>query len=94
MIRERRGSLHFLRFPTSEMGNFLALAKSKGMAQLVTTVCATGGGAFKFESDFRREVNMKLAKFDELDALIRGILFTETQNPHECYYWENASDIR
>lgn len=43
---------------------------------------------------FVQQVNMKLAKFDELDALIRGILFTETQNQHECYYWENASDIR
>lgn len=55
-IRGRRGSLHFIRFPTSEMGNFLSLAKSKGMAQLVTTVCATGGGAFKFENNFK-EVN-------------------------------------
>lgn len=52
-IRGRRGSLHFIRFPTSEMGNFLSLAKSKGMAQLVTTVCATGGGAFKFEQNFK-----------------------------------------
>ena len=52
-IRGRRGSLHFIRFPTSEMGNFLQLAKAKGMAQLVTTVCATGGGAFKFEKNFK-----------------------------------------
>jgi len=36
------------------MGNFLALAKSKGMANLVTTVCATGGGAFKFEDNFKK----------------------------------------
>lgn len=93
-IRGRRGSLHFIRFPTAEMDKFLALAKKKGMAQLVTTVCATGGGAFKFEDNFKAEVNMKLAKFDELDALIKGILFTETHNPCECYYWENASDIR
>ncbi|XP_055593171.1 pantothenate kinase 3 isoform X2 [Uranotaenia lowii] len=92
-IRGRRGSLHFIRFPTAEMDKFLALAKRKGMAQLVTTVCATGGGAFKFEDNFRQEVNMKLAKFDELDALIKGILFTETHNPCECYYWEKASDI-
>ncbi|XP_029721441.2 pantothenate kinase 3 isoform X2 [Aedes albopictus] len=92
-IRGRRGSLHFIRFPTAEMDKFLALAKKKGMAQLVTTVCATGGGAFKFEDNFKAEVNMKLAKFDELDALIKGILFTETHNPCECYYWENASDI-
>lgn len=114
-IRGRKGSLHFIRFPTAEMGNFLALAKSKGMAQLVTTVCATGGGAFKFEENFEKvitaifsiflwfliqiclifqEVNMKLAKFDELDALIKGILFSETHSRTECYYWENASDIR
>lgn len=55
-IRGRRGSLHFIRFPTSEMGNFLELAKSKGMANLVTTVCATGGGAFKFEENFKRVI--------------------------------------
>lgn len=92
-IRTRRGSLHFIRFPTAEMDKFLALAKRKGMAQLVTTVCATGGGAYKFEDNFKCQVNMNLAKFDELDALIKGILFTETHNPCECYYWENASDI-
>uniref|UniRef100_A0AAG5DS34 pantothenate kinase n=1 Tax=Anopheles atroparvus TaxID=41427 RepID=A0AAG5DS34_ANOAO len=93
VIRGRRGSLHFIRFPTSEMLSFLRLAKSKGMAQLVTTICATGGGAYKFEEDFRMLVNMKLAKFDELDALIKGILFTETHNKCECYYWENANEI-
>lgn len=48
------GVLHFIRFPTAEMSNFLELAKKKGMAKLVTTVCATGGGAFKFEDAFRR----------------------------------------
>jgi type II pantothenate kinase len=72
-IRGRRGTLHFIRFPTAEMTNFLALAKSKGMAELLTTgkiarysltsinlisflwtVCATGGGAFKFEQNFRQ----------------------------------------
>ncbi|XP_055907306.1 pantothenate kinase 3 isoform X1 [Eupeodes corollae] len=93
VIRKRRGSLHFIRFQTSDMGNFLSLAKAKGMAELVTTVCATGGGAYKFEKNFRDEVNMKLAKFDELDTLIKGILFAEIQNKTECYYYENASDI-
>ena len=29
-IREKTGSLHFIRFPTAEMGSFLQLAKSKG----------------------------------------------------------------
>jgi type II pantothenate kinase len=52
IIGGRKGCIHFIRFPTSEMANFLALAKSKGMALLASTVCATGGGAFKFENDF------------------------------------------
>lgn len=55
-IRGRKGSLHFIRFPTSEMGNFISLAKAKGMAELVTTVCATGGGAFKFENKFKEVI--------------------------------------
>lgn len=93
------------------MGSFLQLAKSKGMAKLLTTVCATGGGAFKFEEEFQKvcnsnyvfetlhfflfkEVKMQLQKFDELDALIKGILYAETHNRTECYYYENASDIR
>ena len=48
----RIGTLHFVRFPTTEMDNFLQLAKSKGFASLSSTVCATGGGAYKFEADF------------------------------------------
>lgn len=53
-IHGRKGTLHFIRFPTSHMGKFLELARSKGMANLVTTVCATGGGAYKFEEEFKR----------------------------------------
>lgn len=35
---------------------------------------------------------MNLAKFDELDSLIRGMLYIETTNPHECYYWSDPTD--
>ncbi|CAH2062417.1 unnamed protein product, partial [Iphiclides podalirius] len=86
-IRGRRGSLHFIRFPTSEVGAFLQLARSKGMADLVNTIYATGGGAYKFEEDFKKEVNMRLSKLDELDALIAGVLFVDSMNAQECYYW-------
>ncbi|RWS00795.1 pantothenate kinase 1-like protein, partial [Dinothrombium tinctorium] len=88
-INGRYGTLHFIRFPTSEMHVFLSLAKSKGIADMASTVCATGGGAYKFEEDFRREVNLQLHKFDELDSLIHGIHFIEAYNTHECYYIEN-----
>lgn len=39
-----------------------------------------------------QEVNMKLAKFDELDALIKGMLFVEGNNPKECYYFAEPTD--
>lgn len=35
---------------------------------------------------------MRLAKFDELDSLIRGMLYVETNNPSECYYWVNPTE--
>jgi type II pantothenate kinase len=53
---------------------------------MASTVCATGGGAYKFENDFKREVNLELHKFDELDSLIHGIHYIEAYNPQECYF--------
>lgn len=91
-INQRCGNLHFIRFPTSEMKAFLELAKSKGMATMSSTVCATGGGAYKFEADFRREVNLELHKFDEMDSLLSGIHYIEANNLRECYYWSNPTD--
>ncbi|XP_076037510.1 pantothenate kinase 3 fbl isoform X3 [Oratosquilla oratoria] len=92
-VAGREGTLHFIRFPTSEMGQFLELAQNKGMAMLASTICATGGGAYKFEEDFRQEVNLTLHKFDELDCLIRGIEYIEDNNAEsECYYFEHPKD--
>ena len=39
--------------------------------------------------------DLQLQKLDELDCLIRGVLFTESvvvSDPSECYYFENPSD--
>lgn len=50
----RRGSLHFIRFPTTQMRAFIELAKAKNFPSLAKSICATGGGAYKFESDFKK----------------------------------------
>lgn len=34
---------------------------------------------------------MKLMKFDELDSLIRGMMYVETNNPSECYYFSDPT---
>lgn len=50
----RQGTFHFIRFPTSEMLSFIEMAKTKNFPSLATSICATGGGAYKFEQDFRQ----------------------------------------
>lgn len=34
---------------------------------------------------------MELAKFDELDSLLRGMLYVEQTNPNECYFWADPT---
>lgn len=89
----RLGTIHFIRFPTSHMDHFITMAKAKNFQSLATSICATGGGAYKFENNFREEVDLNLHKFDELHCLIQGIHFIDRHNPlSECYYWQNPTD--
>ena len=53
VLGEREGHLHFIRFPTDGVDKFLLIAKELHASVLNNKVCATGGGAFKFEKDFR-----------------------------------------
>lgn len=91
-IDGRVGSLHFIRFPTSQMNAFIELAKEKGMAKLTSTVCATGGGAYKFQDYIESEVNMRLHKFDEIDSLIRGVEYLETHSDSELFFYTCPQD--
>ncbi|XP_066535722.1 pantothenate kinase 2, mitochondrial isoform X2 [Hoplias malabaricus] len=91
----RRGSLHFIRFPTQELPAFLQMGRDKHFSSLHTTLCATGGGAYKFEEDFRTMADLQLLKLDELDCLIKGVLYIDSvvSSGHpECYYYENPTD--
>ncbi|XP_063076736.1 pantothenate kinase 3-like isoform X1 [Engraulis encrasicolus] len=91
----RTGTLHFIRFPTQDMLPFIHMGRDKNFSSLHTTLCATGGGAYKFESDFRMIANLELQKLDELDCLIHGLLYVDSVgfNGHpECYFFENPSD--
>ncbi|KAK2141020.1 hypothetical protein LSH36_1181g00002 [Paralvinella palmiformis] len=90
----RRGSVHFIRFPTSEMDAFLQMAKTKHFPSLARSICATGGGAYKFEEEFNKNVNLELHKFDELDCLIKGIHYIDRHNPNcECYYYDQPRSV-
>ncbi|XP_051502494.1 pantothenate kinase 1-like isoform X2 [Myxocyprinus asiaticus] len=93
----RTGNLHFIRFPTAAMHRFIQMGRDKHFSSLHTTLCATGGGAYKFENDFRMMADLELLKLDELDCLIQGLLYIDSVgfNGHpECYYFENPSDTQ
>jgi len=93
LINKRQGSLHFIRFATSEMPEFLAMAHSKRFAETVNTICATGGGACKFEQDLRNNLGIRLHKTDELDSIIYGIHYIDKYNSdRECYFLEDPLD--
>lgn len=90
VINNREGTLHFIRFSSSQMTEFIKMAKNKGLTDLIDNVCATGGGAYKFEEAIKQELNISLRKSDELDSVIYGIHYIDKFNSsRECYYIEN-----
>uniref|UniRef100_UPI00358E8B3B pantothenate kinase 3-like isoform X3 n=1 Tax=Myxine glutinosa TaxID=7769 RepID=UPI00358E8B3B len=93
VARKHQDSLRKNRPP--DMPRFLAMGRDKRFSSLHTALCATGGGAYKFEQDFRQVADLKLKKVDELDCLVRGLLYIESvglNGAAECYYFADASD--
>ncbi|VBB27078.1 unnamed protein product [Acanthocheilonema viteae] len=90
-INGRIGTIHFIRFPTDRMLDFIHLVKIKGFAEMSSTVCATGGGSLKYAKE-ATDLGLQLHKTDELESLIKGIEFIAATNPDECYYYENPLD--
>ncbi|XP_021572511.1 LOW QUALITY PROTEIN: pantothenate kinase 2, mitochondrial [Carlito syrichta] len=91
----RKGNLHFIRFPTHDMPAFIQMGRDKNFSSLHTVFCATGGGAYKFEQDFLTIGDLQLCKLDELDCLIKGILYIDSvgfNGRSQCYYFENPAD--
>ncbi len=53
-LRRITGTLHFIKFATSRMDGFFDMVTKNGLSRFSKVVCATGGGAFKFEEDFKK----------------------------------------
>lgn len=85
------GCLHFIRFPTSEMTSFIDIVKSNDFHSPTINACVTGGGAYKYEKEFKQAKTINLRRFDELDSLIHGIHFVQKLNPStECYFFSDS----
>lgn len=55
-LGSQTGTLHFLKFATCRMSGFFDMVTKNGLGSFSKVVCATGGGAFKFESDFKEVI--------------------------------------
>ncbi|KAM9607462.1 LOW QUALITY PROTEIN: pantothenate kinase 3-like [Trichechus inunguis] len=91
----QRGNLHFIRFPTQDLPTFIQTGREKNFSTMHTVLCATGAGAYKFEKDFRTIGNLLLHKLDELDCLVKGLLYIDSvsfNGQAECYCFANASE--
>lgn len=92
-LGNRVGNLHFIRFPTSSMSNFIDLCVKKNLHMLTFKIYATGGGAFKFENLITQTLKVKWIKCDELEMLIQGIEFVGNLNlDEECFYYKISSN--
>lgn len=89
-IRKRRGNLHFIRFPTHLMDNFLLMCVNHNFHKLTLDAFVTGGGAYKFQAAIRDTMNLRWVMCDELDTLIYGIDYLASKCVNECYYFEAA----
>jgi type II pantothenate kinase len=85
------GTMHFIKFATDRMEGFMKMVTENGLANFSKVVGATGGGAYKFEEDFKKKLGIRLRKYDELLCLTKGIQYACTHYPNECFYWANLN---
>ncbi|CAF1336999.1 unnamed protein product [Adineta steineri] len=88
----RRGTLHFIRFPTSKMMNFIDMCVMRNLHTLTFQIFATGGGAYKFEKDIVDKLQISWCKCDELDTLMKGLCYISKLNSKECFYYEEPQN--
>jgi len=53
-VGQHKGTLHFMKFATCRMEGFFDMVTKNGLSRFPKVVCATGGGAFKFEQEFKQ----------------------------------------
>eukprot|EP01097_Dermamoeba_algensis_P002936 TRINITY_DN216_c0_g1_i1.p1 TRINITY_DN216_c0_g1~~TRINITY_DN216_c0_g1_i1.p1 ORF type:complete len:344 (+),score=88.66 TRINITY_DN216_c0_g1_i1:312-1343(+) len=80
------GSLHFVKFQTRRIENFIRILHDNKLICSRESIFATGGGAHKYEKLIASE--LKIASYtihDEMKSLMKGIHFIFNTAPNECY---------
>ncbi|CAK4695860.1 unnamed protein product [Aphanomyces euteiches] len=79
------GRIHFLRFETSQVEYIVEFVLHRCFHRDIRTIACTGGGAFKFSKLFEDHLGISLHKCDELECLIRGMVYVMRHVHDECF---------
>ncbi|CAK4140664.1 unnamed protein product [Aphanomyces euteiches] len=85
------GRIHFLRFETSQVEYIVEFVLHRCFHRDIRTIACTGGGAFKFSKLFEDHLGISLHKCDELECLIRGMVYVMRHVHDECFTFKNVS---
>ncbi|KAF0687231.1 Aste57867_20993 [Aphanomyces stellatus] len=91
MLQVPGGRIHFLRFETNQFEYVVEFVLHRCFHRDIRTMACTGGGAFKFSKLFEDNLGICLEKVDELECLIRGMVFVMRHVHDECYTFNNVS---
>ncbi|GAQ81909.1 pantothenate kinase [Klebsormidium nitens] len=83
-----KGTLHFKRFETWRVEDFLALTRTHSLVSRDKVIGATGGGAKKFAHVFHEQAGIQLRKEDELKCLLKGIDFLVRHAEDDSFEYE------
>jgi type II pantothenate kinase len=73
------------RFETRVMSGAIDMVEHSTLHRNIQTIGCTGGGAYKFASEFRERLGIDVIRSDELDCLVLGLHFALTNIVGECY---------
>lgn len=73
-IGEQEGTLHFIKFATVRMEGFFDMVTKNGLSRFPKIICATGGGAFKFEEDFKKVSQLSSRHLHRFTSLLLRFL--------------------
>lgn len=79
------------------MPSVIELVSSSAIHHNIKTIGCTGGGAYKYSTEFSEQLDINVIKMDEMDCLLRGLHFILTNVVGECYTYrpeeeENEGD--
>jgi pantothenate kinase len=79
------GCFHFLHFETRDMTKIIDRLTDASITENIRTIGCTGGGAHKYAKKVRDDLDIEILQADELECLIRGMLYALTHIQNECY---------